>query len=54
MPPGRFYAKPGVIRIRHLPVIDTSDWEETITEHLTMVRDSMIEAYGELRQTEVI
>ena len=28
MPPGRFYAKPGVIRIRHLPVIDTKRLEE--------------------------
>jgi len=51
MPPGRFYAKPGVIRIRHLPPIDTSEWKrESITEHMEEVRSRMVETYGAMRE----
>jgi len=51
MPKGSLVPHPGVIHIRYLDPIDTSDWEEErLDEHIAEVRGLMEQTYIELRR----
>jgi 1-acyl-sn-glycerol-3-phosphate acyltransferase len=53
MPPGYASPLPGVLRLRYLPVIDTTTWKkETIPDHMTYVREIMRTSLIELRQAK--
>ena len=53
MPPGFTAALPGELRLRYVPIIDTSSWKkETIPEHITYVRELMHSSLVELRSAK--